>query len=146
MIVATIMNPFIGKIPKRRSEAVNWTSTDNTIADRKRHKQTIFEKILHRKLKIEDHESHLTGALEGWRVPVQWWHPLYSCLKSGDKSWKGTEGWDWDCDSHLWHRYSVTVILVKMAIVVHSKWLLHLKTTRNPWFSMFLVTGNPLFI
>jgi hypothetical protein len=42
------------------------------MAKRKQTKgQTMTYKILHRKLKIEQHEFHQkTGATEGWEVPV----------------------------------------------------------------------------
>jgi len=45
------------KIPKGSSEAVNRRRADNAIAKRKRTKgKTTIHKIIHRKLKIEQHE------------------------------------------------------------------------------------------
>jgi len=47
------------KIPKRRSETIIQRRTDNTMAKTKRSKiLTMVGKILHRKLKIEQHEPH----------------------------------------------------------------------------------------
>ena len=46
-------------MPKEQSEAVNQRKTDNTKVKRKRSKrQTVVDKSLHRKLKIEQHEPH----------------------------------------------------------------------------------------
>jgi hypothetical protein len=46
------------KIPKGQSEAVNQRMTDNTMAKKKDEKRTnLIYKTLHRKLKIEQHES-----------------------------------------------------------------------------------------
>jgi hypothetical protein len=46
------------KIPKGPSEAVNQRMTDNTMAKKKDEKRTnLIYKTLHRKLKIEQHES-----------------------------------------------------------------------------------------
>ena len=44
-------------MPKEQSEAVNQRKTDNTKVKRKRSKrQTVVDKSLHRKLKIEQHD------------------------------------------------------------------------------------------
>ena len=60
----------------RKSEAINLRKTENTMANRKRTKrQTIFYKVLNRKLKIAQNEPYLktginAGDSEGLAVPA----------------------------------------------------------------------------
>jgi hypothetical protein len=44
---------------------------------------------------------------------------------------------------HLWQRYSIAVNQVMVATTTFTKWWLQL-TKRDPWFSRFLVSSNPL--
>ena len=60
------------------------------------------------------------------------WRRTRKCLRQGE----------YICD-HLWQRYSIAVNQVMVATAKFTKWWVQL-TKREPWFSRFLVSSNPL--
>ena len=97
-------------------------------------------------------KTHTENEIRSWRI-------ISSCYSSGTRhvtlvtNWwkvlneKRTRLWlrpPKNISGHLWHRYSVTVNQVMVATVKLSSNDFNL-TTRNPWFSSFLVSSNPLW-
>ena len=60
------------------------------------------------------------------------WRRTGKCLRQGE----------YICD-HLWQRYSIAVNQVMVATAKFTKWWLQL-TKKDSWFSIFLVSSNPL--